>query len=198
MRISTAGKHLGIIRNLENLQYLPHYRSDNSFKGTTGNRALSSFHGGSLEITLTVPLNLKYVLQGILYTSLKLNLTHERKKEKEETKLPRGRTGKIQGTGDILSELEMNAENEIQENNTTPFPEPLEEDTEEEMKRVESVQQDPGYDDNDPNEIDKDGNRRKDKKIRGQGFKEDLKLDDTGKESENKVKEKEKSISSKI
>ena len=92
----------------------------------------------------------------------------------------------------------MNAENEIQENNTTPFPEPLEEDTEEEMKRVESVQQDPGYDDNDPNETDKDGNRRKDKKIRGQGFKEDLKLDDTGKESENKVKEKEKSISSKI
>ena len=159
---------------------------------------MSSFHGGSLEITLTVPLNLKYVLQGILYTSLKLNLTHERKKEKEETKLPRGRTGKIQGTGDILSELEMNAEKEIQENNTTPFPEPLEEDTEEEMKRVESVQQDPGYDDNDPNEIDKDGNRRKDKKIRGQGFKEDLKLDDTGKESENKVKEKEKSISSKI
>ena len=89
----------------------------------------------------------------------------------------------------------MNAEKEIQENNTTPFPEPLEEDTEEEMKRVESVQQDPGYDDNDPNETDKDGNRRKDKKIRGQGFKEDLKLDDTGKESENKVKEKEKSIS---
>ena len=25
MRISTAEKHLGIIRNLENLQYLPHY-----------------------------------------------------------------------------------------------------------------------------------------------------------------------------
>ena len=30
--------------------------SDKAFKGTFVNRALSSLHGGSLEITLTVPL----------------------------------------------------------------------------------------------------------------------------------------------
>ena len=39
-------------------QFLPHFLSDLSFKGTVVNRALLSFHGGSLEITLTVPLNI--------------------------------------------------------------------------------------------------------------------------------------------
>ena len=38
-------------------QYLPHFLSDKSFKDTVLNRALPSLHRGSLEITLTVPLN---------------------------------------------------------------------------------------------------------------------------------------------
>ena len=136
-------------------------------------------------------------LQGILYTSLNLNLTPENKEDKEETKVPRERTGKIQGTGDILSELEMNAAKEIEENNSTPVPVPVpfqvpsEEDKEEEKKKEESEEENEDYDDNDPNETDKDDNRRKDKKIRGQGFKEDSKLEDNGKENENKVKRKE-------
>ena len=39
--------------------YLIHTWSDEAFKSTVGNRTLSSFLGGSLEITLTVPLTIK-------------------------------------------------------------------------------------------------------------------------------------------
>ena len=105
--------------------------------------------------------------------------------------MPRGRTGKIQGTGDILSELEMNAAKEIEENNSTPVPIPSEEDKEEEKKKEESEKENEDYEDSGGNKTDE--NRRTDKKIRGQGFKEDLKLEDNGKENENKVKEKNKS-----
>ena len=38
--------------------YIPHYWSDKDFKVTVVNRALSSFHGGSLEVTFLVLLNL--------------------------------------------------------------------------------------------------------------------------------------------
>ena len=60
--ISTAGKHIGILRkktlsNLKKRHYLQHYWSDKGFKSTFVNRVLPSLHGGSLEITLTVPLN---------------------------------------------------------------------------------------------------------------------------------------------
>ena len=37
--------------------YLIHTWSDEAFKGTVVNRTMSSLHGGSLEITLTVPIN---------------------------------------------------------------------------------------------------------------------------------------------
>ena len=36
--------------------YLPHFWSDQGFKGTVVNQALQSFNGGSLDTTLTVPL----------------------------------------------------------------------------------------------------------------------------------------------
>ena len=49
--------------NLEKRQYLPHYWSDKGFKGIVVNLALSSLAVGSLEITLTVPLNLRGVRQ---------------------------------------------------------------------------------------------------------------------------------------
>ena len=42
--------------NLEDRRYLPHYGSDQGFKGTVVNRTLPSLHGGSLENTRTVPL----------------------------------------------------------------------------------------------------------------------------------------------
>ena len=42
--------------NVEKRKYLPHYWSDKVFKGTVVHRVLSSLHGGSFEITLTVPL----------------------------------------------------------------------------------------------------------------------------------------------
>ena len=45
-----------ILLNLEKRQYLPHYWSDKGLKGTLVTRAVSTCHGGSLEITLTVPL----------------------------------------------------------------------------------------------------------------------------------------------
>ena len=35
--------------------YLTHNWAERAFKGTVVNRALASLHGGSLEITLTVP-----------------------------------------------------------------------------------------------------------------------------------------------
>ena len=38
---------------LEKRQYLQHHRSNKGFKGTVVNRA--PLHGGSLEITLTLP-----------------------------------------------------------------------------------------------------------------------------------------------
>ena len=45
-----------ILLNLEKRQYLPHYWSNEGLKGTLVTRAVSTCHGGSLEITLTVPL----------------------------------------------------------------------------------------------------------------------------------------------
>ena len=50
-QVSTAGKHIEIIRNklnLEERQYLPHYWTNEGFKGTVVNRAFP----GSFEITL--------------------------------------------------------------------------------------------------------------------------------------------------
>ena len=49
LRISTAEKHTGIIRiklflNRDNRQYIPHYRSDKSKKGTVVNQALPSLN----------------------------------------------------------------------------------------------------------------------------------------------------------
>ena len=43
-------------------EFLIHALLDNPFKGTVVNRTLPSLHGGSFEITLTVPLNLS---QGV-------------------------------------------------------------------------------------------------------------------------------------
>ena len=40
--------------------YQIHTWSDKAFKGTVVNRELLSLHGGSLEITLTVPLSIKF------------------------------------------------------------------------------------------------------------------------------------------
>ena len=37
--------------------FVTHTLSDKAFKGTFINQALPSLHGGSIEITLTVPLN---------------------------------------------------------------------------------------------------------------------------------------------
>ena len=42
--------------------YLFNTRSDKAFKGTVVNKALPSLHGGSLEITLTVPLIYTYAV----------------------------------------------------------------------------------------------------------------------------------------
>ena len=60
LRILLAEKYIGIIKikhlNLEKRQYLPHYWSVKYFKGTVVNREMPSLHGGSLEITLSVPL----------------------------------------------------------------------------------------------------------------------------------------------
>ena len=44
----------GILLNLENDSFSPHYLADKRFKGTVVNRELPSLHGRSLEITLTV------------------------------------------------------------------------------------------------------------------------------------------------
>ena len=47
LRISTVAKHVWIIRTLiylENRQYLPHFWSDQGFKGTVVNRAFSYLH----------------------------------------------------------------------------------------------------------------------------------------------------------
>ena len=38
-------------------RYLPHFWSDKGFKGIVGNRTMLSLHGGSFNITLTVPSN---------------------------------------------------------------------------------------------------------------------------------------------
>ena len=54
--ISGAGKLTGITMNIEKRQHLPYYCSDKGFTGNIVNRALSSLHGESLDITLTVPL----------------------------------------------------------------------------------------------------------------------------------------------
>ena len=59
--IYTAEKTLKNVQNweflsLEKRQYLPHYWSDDSFKGNVWNQALTSLHGGSLQITRTVPI----------------------------------------------------------------------------------------------------------------------------------------------
>ena len=55
--LTWAWKHTGIIKkktlpNLEKRQYLPHYWSDKSFKGTVVNQALPFLHGGSLTVSL--------------------------------------------------------------------------------------------------------------------------------------------------
>ena len=54
------------IFNLEKRQYLPHYCSDNGFVSTIVDRTFLSLHGGSLNITLTVPLNGTHVLNLVL------------------------------------------------------------------------------------------------------------------------------------
>ena len=64
-----------LIRNkhLEKRRYFPHFSSNKSFKGTVVNRTLPSLHGGSLQITFTVPLvqSLQYIpLQSLQYISL--------------------------------------------------------------------------------------------------------------------------------
>ena len=43
------------LKTKQKLAYISH-RPDKAFKGTVVNRELSSLHGGSLEITITVPL----------------------------------------------------------------------------------------------------------------------------------------------
>ena len=62
LHISTTGNYIeiNIIKHFENLekrQYLQNYKSEKDVKGTIGNLTLPSLPGGSLEITLTVPLN---------------------------------------------------------------------------------------------------------------------------------------------
>ena len=54
--ISGAGKLTGITMNIEIRQYLPYYCSDKGLKGNIVNRALSSLHGESLDITYS-PVN---------------------------------------------------------------------------------------------------------------------------------------------
>ena len=50
----------GLNSSQRTLEFLVEHKE---FKGTVVNRAVPSFHGGPLEITLTVPLNyLKYVV----------------------------------------------------------------------------------------------------------------------------------------
>jgi len=45
-------------KSLKNMDIcVTHTLSDKAFKGTYINQALPSLHGGSIEITLTVPLN---------------------------------------------------------------------------------------------------------------------------------------------
>ena len=44
--------------SLEKRQYPPNFESNKGFLGTFVNQALPSLHVGSLEITLTVPLNI--------------------------------------------------------------------------------------------------------------------------------------------
>ena len=51
---------------LEKRQYLPYYWSDWGWKGTIVNRALSSFHRGSPEITLTVTLEVYEPIEHII------------------------------------------------------------------------------------------------------------------------------------
>ena len=58
----------------EKRQYLPYFWSENGFKGTVVNLALPSLHGGSLEITRTIVVNIlqlkrhkEYRWQQIVY-----------------------------------------------------------------------------------------------------------------------------------
>ena len=60
-----------------------------SFKCTVVNRALSSLHGGSLEITLTVPL--KHDKSRWVYGEDYLNKLQVRKVEKSRKRTKRGR-----------------------------------------------------------------------------------------------------------
>jgi len=48
---------------MEKLSELIFFLSEQGFKGTVVNRALQSLHDGLLKITLTVPLNLYFVVQ---------------------------------------------------------------------------------------------------------------------------------------
>ena len=47
----------------EKRQYLPHFGSDEGFKGINVNRAMSSLQGGSLEIKIIVLLNIWFVFK---------------------------------------------------------------------------------------------------------------------------------------
>jgi len=58
LRFSTAGKHLGFIRNRHTYkkQHISNiFKSNQGFMATVVYRALPSLHGGSIEITLSVP-----------------------------------------------------------------------------------------------------------------------------------------------
>ena len=53
-----------VSRGLKVFNYFCHFTLvDKPFKGTIVNQALSSLHGVSLEITLTVPLKLYFLVQ---------------------------------------------------------------------------------------------------------------------------------------
>ena len=56
LRISATGKRIRFIIKIT---------SDKVFKGIAVNRALPPFHGGSLEITCTVPLILEYTVRNM-------------------------------------------------------------------------------------------------------------------------------------
>ena len=58
-------KALFTFLKIKKRHYPPHYRSDKGCKGTVANQTLPSLHGGSLEISLTVPLKLILPLKDV-------------------------------------------------------------------------------------------------------------------------------------
>ena len=50
--------------------YLLHTWSEEAFKGTVVNQTLTSLHGGSIEIPITVPLNIIKYTTAVPFTAL--------------------------------------------------------------------------------------------------------------------------------